>query len=74
MSKEHAKKFIEHIQKDETLRKRINDASDHVIKVAKEHGYDVSRADLRHALKEHWSQQKDDADEASFAFSEAPGF
>jgi predicted ribosomally synthesized peptide with nif11-like leader len=74
MSKEHAKKFIEHIQKDPALRARVNDASDHVIKVAKEHGYDVSRADLRSALKEHWTQQKDDADEASFAFSEAPGF
>jgi len=74
MSKEHAKKFIEHVQKDDALRKRVNDASDHIIKVAKEHGYDVSRADLRHALKEHWGQQSEDADEASFAFSEAPGF
>jgi len=74
MSKEHAKKFIEHIQKDEALRKRVNDASDHIIKVAKEHGYDVNRKDLRQALKDHWSQQGEDADEASFAFSEVPGF
>jgi len=74
MSKEHAKKFIEHIQKDDALRKRINDASDHILKVAKEHGYDISRADLRHALKENWSQQSEEADEASFPFSEAPGF
>jgi predicted ribosomally synthesized peptide with nif11-like leader len=73
MSKEHAKKFVEHIQKDEALRKKVNDASEHIIKVAKDHGYDVSRADLRHALKEHWSQQADDADEASVAFSETPG-
>jgi predicted ribosomally synthesized peptide with nif11-like leader len=74
MSKEHAKKFIEHMQKDEVLRKKVNDASEHIIKVAKDHGYDVSRADLRHALKEHWNQQSDDADEASMGFSEAPGF
>jgi predicted ribosomally synthesized peptide with nif11-like leader len=74
MSKEHAQKFIEHIKKDPALRKRTEDASDHIIKVAKEHGYDVTRADLRHALKEHWSKPADDADEAAFVFSEAPGF
>jgi len=74
MSKQHAKNFIDHIHKDDALRKRVNDATEHIIKVAKDHGYDVSRADLRHALKEHWNQQRDDADEAAFVLSEAPGF
>lgn len=74
MSKEHAKKFVEHIQRDEVLRKKVNDASEHIIKVAKDHGYEVTREDLRGALKENWSQRKDDEDEASIPFSEAPGF
>jgi predicted ribosomally synthesized peptide with nif11-like leader len=74
MSKEHAKKFVSHVQKDEALRKKVNEATEHIIKVAKDHGYEVSRADLRHALKEHWNQQRDDEDEAAFALSEAPGF
>jgi predicted ribosomally synthesized peptide with nif11-like leader len=74
MSKEHAKKFIEHIQKDEALRKKVNDATDHIVKVAKDHGYEVSRGDLKHALTEHWSQQKGGEDEAAIVLSEAPGF
>jgi predicted ribosomally synthesized peptide with nif11-like leader len=73
MSKAHAKKFIEHIHKDAALRKKVNDATEHIIKVAKDNGYKVSRADLRHALKEHWNQQRDDQDEAAFVLSEAPG-
>ena len=73
MSKEHAKTFVEQIQKDPALRQKVNDASEHIIKVAKDHGYEVNRTDLRQALKEHWNQKADDADEASFAFSEGPG-
>ncbi len=74
MSKKTAQQFIQHIQKDPALRKKVNDATEHIIKVAKDHGHKVSRADLRHALKEHWNQQKDDQDEAAFVLSEAPGF
>ena len=73
MSKEHAKRFIEHIQKDEALRKKVNDATDHIVKVAKDHGYEVSRGDLKVALTEHWSQ-KGGEDEAAIVLSEAPGF
>ena len=74
MSKEHAKKFMERIKSDEVLRKKVNDATEHIIKVAKDHGHDVSRADLKSALTEHWSQQKSDEDEAAIILSEAPGF
>ena len=74
MSKEHAKKFIEHVQRDETLRKKVNDAADHIVKVAKDHGYDVTRADISKSMKEHWSAQKGDEDDAQIIFSEAPGF
>ncbi|MGO9516974.1 MAG: Nif11-like leader peptide family natural product precursor [Candidatus Korobacteraceae bacterium] len=73
MAKEHAQKFIEHIQKDPVLRKKVNDATDHIIKVAGEHGHQVNRADLKAALKEHWAKAGDE-DEAAVILSEAPGF
>ena len=71
MSKEHATKFMEHIQRDEALRKKVREASEHVIKVAKEHGYDVTREDLKHAAKERWKGNESD-DPA--VLSETPGF
>jgi predicted ribosomally synthesized peptide with nif11-like leader len=75
MSKEHAKKFVEHLERDEVLRKKVNDASEHIIKVAKDHGYEVTRGDLRSVMKERWAKQKDDEDDAATgAFSEAPGY
>jgi predicted ribosomally synthesized peptide with nif11-like leader len=74
MSKEHAKKFVEHLKRDETLRKKVKDASEHIVKVAKEHGYDVTPADISGAVKEHWSSRKDDDDVPETFFSETPGF
>ena len=71
MSKEHATKFMEHIQRDEALRKKVREASEHVIKVAKEHGYDVTREDLKHAAKERW--KGNDTDDPA-VLSEIPGF
>ena len=73
MSKEHAKKFLEHLKRDETLRKKVRDASGHIVKVAKEHGYEVTPAEITGAVKEHWSTQNDD-DAPQIIFSEAPGF
>ncbi len=70
MSKEHAQKFVEHIQKDDALRKKVNDASAHIIKLAKDHGYEVTHEEVSQALKEHWGKQPD---KPSF-FSETPGF
>ena len=72
MSKEHAKKFVEHVQKDAALRKKVTDASEHVIKVAKEHGYEITREELTTVIKERWSV--DEEDTAANHFSEAPGF
>lgn len=75
MSKEHAKKFIDHLQKDPALRKKVNDASAHIVKVAKDHGYDVTHEEIRSCLKEHWSKAKPEDDDPQTAFfSEAPGF
>jgi predicted ribosomally synthesized peptide with nif11-like leader len=74
MSKKHAEDFIKHVQRDEVLRKKVNEASEHIIGVAKAHGYEVDRKDLRQALKDHWKQAGDEDDEAAFVFSETPGF
>ncbi len=75
MSKEQAKKFIEHVQKDPALRKKVNDATDHIVKVAKDHGYQVTHEEVRSALKEHWSTMKPEDDDPQVGFlSEAPGF
>ena len=71
MSKEHAKKFIDHIKKDPQLHKKVSDASEHVLKVAKEHGYEITREEIRTELKERWTNKQD---EDFFPFSEAPGF
>ena len=74
MSKEHAKNFLEHLKRDEALRKKVGDASQHIVNVAKEHGYDVTPGELSSAVKEHWSNRKDDDDGPQIIFSEAPGF
>lgn len=75
MSKAHAKKFIKQLQKDPELRAKVNKASQHIVKVAKDHGFDVSHDEIRSALKEHWSKAKpEDDDPQSGWLSETPGF
>ncbi len=74
MSKEHAKNFLEHLKRDESLRNKVRDASQHIVNVAKEHGYEVTPDEVSGAVKEHWSSKKDDDDMPQIVFSEAPGF
>jgi predicted ribosomally synthesized peptide with nif11-like leader len=75
MSKEHAQKFIEHVKKDPELRKKVRAASEHILKVAQEHGYEVTREEITTVIKEKWSQRKDDDDDVAMNhFSEVPGF
>lgn len=71
MSKEHAKKFIDDMKKDPALHKKVKDASDHIIKVAKEHGYDVTHEEIKAEIKGRLAI-KEDVD--FVPFSEAPGF
>jgi predicted ribosomally synthesized peptide with nif11-like leader len=72
MSKEHAHKFMDQIQKDEALRKKVREASEHVLKVAKDHGFDVTREDLKQAAKARWKD--DEGDDPAVLLSETPGF
>jgi predicted ribosomally synthesized peptide with nif11-like leader len=74
MSKEHVHKFIEHLKRDPDLQKKVHEASEHIVKVANEHGYKVTREEVATAIKERWSERKkDDLDHAAIVFSEAPG-
>ena len=71
MSKKHAEDFVNRIRTDEVLRKKVNEASKHVLDVAKEHGYEVTHEELTEVLTKHWKTAG--PDEPQF-FSEAPGF
>ena len=52
----NAKKFIEQLHKDKVLRKKVNEASQHIVKVAKRHGYpEVTCEEISDALKENWT-------------------
>jgi len=73
MSKAHANKFIKKLQTDPVLRAKVNKASQHIVKVAKDHGYEVTHEEISTSLKEHWSKAKPD-DEPLIVLSEAPGF
>ncbi len=75
MSKEHAQKFIEQIKTDPELRKKVRAASENILKVAKDHGYEVTREEVTTVIKERWAQRKDDDDDVAMNhFSETPGF
>jgi len=75
MSKAHAKKFIKKLQKDPELRAKVHKASQHIVKVAKDAGFDVTHEEIANSLKEHWSTLKPEEDTPQGRFlSEAPGF
>jgi len=74
MSKAHAKKFIDQLHKDKALQKKVNEASKHIVDVAKSQGYKVTSGEISDALKEHWSQSKrKDDDHPCVPFSQPPG-
>lgn len=78
MSQKQAQEFIEKLQKDAALRKKVNQASEQIVKVAKDNGYQVTREEIAVALRKHWCEEtkegKEKEDILSRALSEAPGF
>ena len=74
MSKKQAQEFIEELQKSAALRKKVSEASEQIIKVAKDSGYKVTREEISLALKKHWCEKAKEKDVLSRVFSEAPGF
>jgi len=77
MSKKQAQEFIEKLQKNAALRKKVNEASEQIVKVAKDNGYKVTREEISLALREHWCEEEKEGNEKEDVLrrvlSEAPG-
>lgn len=58
MSKLHARKFVDHADRDKALYNEIRTATNHVLKIAKKHGYKVSRKELSAELAKRWEAEK----------------
>ncbi len=78
MSKKRAQEFIEALVENAALRKKVNEASEDIVKVAHKAGFKVTRAEIADALKKHWFEVAEDGEEKidplNHGFSEAPGF
>ena len=78
MSKKQAQEFIEELQKSAALRKKVNEASEQIVEVAKDSGYKVTREEISAALREHWCEEEKEGkgkkDVLSRVLSQAPGF
>lgn len=83
MSREHAKKFFDQVNRDASLRARIRNAStsaaEEIVKIGKEHGHEFTHAELRNVLTEAWGSGQlkaspgDDDPSTCFYVSERPG-
>jgi predicted ribosomally synthesized peptide with nif11-like leader len=73
MSAQDAKKFMEHVKKDPRLRKRLTKetkgAVDRVIKLAKAHGYKLTKEELHDHLKKQWGAKKMPSSRKADAFT-----
>ncbi len=58
MSQARAKKFIKALEADANLRNKVNQASEQIVKVAKDNGYDVTREEIGAALGLIGSEQR----------------
>lgn len=50
MSKADAKKFLRRMDKDKVLRAKVIEAANGMLKVAKDHGFEMTRAEFHDAL------------------------
>lgn len=58
MSKLHAKKFVDHADRDKRLYNEIKIATNEVLKIAKKHGYKMTRRELSAELAKRWDVEK----------------
>lgn len=54
MAKEHAKSFLEHIDRDPELQKQVRDMQTSVAELARKHGYEFSLKDWHDSVRERW--------------------
>ena len=76
MSKRSAEKFLAAVAKDAALRRRVNDAAESVVKVAREAGFKVTRAEIAQALRAYWFEQaaETEVEKAFKVLSETAGY
>ena len=78
MSIEKAREFAEKVDKDKALREKLKAATEHIMTIAKEHGYEFTRAELHDVMKAKWGAAKmpsaRDTDEPAIFFSGRPRF
>lgn len=59
MPRDDARRFIERVDEDADFRRIMMEASEEMLRRAREHGFDFSREDLHHAMAERWSETKE---------------
>ena len=76
MSHEAARKFVERLENEESLRKKVKDVTEGVTKVGQDHGHHFTYEELQEALKEKWGVPKGKEGHADphTCFSETPGY
>ena len=78
MSKRQAKEFIDALVKSAALRRKVNVASEDIVKVARQAGFKITRAEIAEALKDHWLVVEETGgpkkDPLNRVLSETPGF
>jgi len=78
MSKKAAQEFIDTLLESAALRRKINEASEDIVKAARKAGFKVTRAEIADALKKHWFEVAEEGeagiDPLNHVFSEVPGF
>ena len=64
MSTNDAKKFLDEVNKDPNLQKKLQDHQGQLANIGKDHGFNFTQAELQEELRERWavSKPKDDPD------------
>jgi predicted ribosomally synthesized peptide with nif11-like leader len=76
MSKKSAEKFIAAVAKDASLRKKVNEAAENIVKVAHAAGFNITCAEIASALRAYWFEQAAETEpkiNPFKVFSETPG-
>ena len=73
MSAADAKKFMAHVKKDPVLRKKLvkesHAAMDRAVKIARKHGYKITKEDFHKHLKKQWAAKKPSSSRKADAFT-----
>jgi len=75
MSKKSAEEFIEALVGNAALRKKVDEAAEDIVKVARDAGYKVTAEEIAVALRAYWFEEAAEKPPKLFKkFSQTPGF